>query len=120
MIPKIIHYCWLSNDPIPPNLQKCINSWKKRCPDYEIIKWDTNRFDIYSVNLVREAFENKKYAYAADYIRTYALYNWGGVYLDSDVMLYKNIDDLFDAQFISAVEYHPKKKRKADYRKEIG
>lgn len=110
MIPKIIHYCWLSDDPIPPNLQRCINSWKQYCPEYKIIKWDRVRFDINSIELVKEAYYTKKYAYAADYIRAYALYTMGGVYLDSDLMLYDNIDNLMDAKFISAIEYHTMKK----------
>lgn len=59
MIPKIIHYCWLSDDPIPPNLQRCINSWKQYCPEYKIIKWDRVRFDINSIELVKEAYYTK-------------------------------------------------------------
>lgn len=78
MIPKIIHYCWLSDEPVPAKLQKCINSWRKCCPDYEIIKWDTKRFDVNSCGLTKEAFAAKKWAFAADYIRTYALYTMGG------------------------------------------
>lgn len=107
MIPKIIHYCWLSGEPLPANLQKCINSWKRMMPDYQIIKWDMKRFDINSVPLVRQAVAEKKWAFAADYIRTYALYNLGGIYLDSDVMLYKNLEDLYDGEFITGFEYHP-------------
>lgn len=117
MIPRIIHYCWLSDEPIPTNLQKCMDSWRKYCPEYEIIKWDTNRFDVHSVPLVEQAFTERKWAYAADYIRLYALYNMGGVYLDSDVMLFNNIDELLDDRFVSGVEYHPKKK---DKRNNIG
>lgn len=110
MIPKIIHYCWLSDEPFPKKQQDCIASWKKYCPDYQIIKWDTNKFDITSHPLVKQAFENKKWAFAADYIRAYAVYTFGGLYLDSDVMLYNRIDDVLDAEFVSGVEYHPKNK----------
>lgn len=106
MIPKIIHFCWLSNEPIPNHLQKCIYSWNRFLPDYKVMKWDTNRFDINSVPLVQEAFNAKKWAFAADYIRAYALYNYGGIYLDSDVMLYKNLQELLKGDFVTGMEYH--------------
>lgn len=89
MIPKIIHYCWLSNDPIPETLQKCMDSWKKHLPDYEFIHWNFDRFDKESSLWVKQAFENKKYAFAADYIRLFALYHYGGIYLDMDVEVLK-------------------------------
>lgn len=94
MIPKIIHYCWLSGDPYPVDIQKCLDTWKKFLPDYEIWLWDTRRFDVNSTLWTRQAFESKKYAFAADYIRLYALYNYGGIYLDSDVIVYKSFNDL--------------------------
>lgn len=99
MIPKIIHLCWLSGDAYPSTIQYCIDSWKRNLPDYEIYLWDTNRFDIYNSIWVKEAFEVKKYAFAADYIRLYALYHYGGIYLDSDVLVYKNFDDLLDLPY---------------------
>ena len=94
MIPKIIHFCWLSGDEYPPMIKKCIESWKLHLPDYEIILWDTKRFDVNSVLWTKQAFECKKYAFAADYIRLYALYHYGGIYLDSDIFVYKSFDDL--------------------------
>lgn len=94
MIPKIIHLCWLSGDPYPPEVQKCLNTWKEQLPDYEIWLWDTQRFDINSTLWTRQAFEAKKYAFAADYIRLYALYHFGGIYLDSDVLVYKSFNPL--------------------------
>lgn len=101
MIPKIIHYCWLSGEPYPELITRCINSWKKVMPDYEIILWDTNRIDINSNRWLKQAFENKKYAFAADYIRFYALYNYGGIYLDADVEVLKSFDNLLNQkQFI--------------------
>ena len=99
MIPKIIHLCWLSGDAYPETIQSCINSWKRHLPDYKIYLWDTNRFDINSSRWVKEAFEAKKYAFAADYIRLYALYHYGGIYLDSDVLVYKSFDDLLDLPY---------------------
>ena len=89
MIPKIIHYCWLSGNPIPKNLEDCMKSWKKKLPDYKFMLWDFNRFDINSSIWVREAFNAKKYAFAADYIRLFALYNYGGIYMDMDVEVIK-------------------------------
>lgn len=99
MIPKKIHFCWLSNDPYPPKIQKCIDSWNKNLPDYEIIKWDLTRFPIEKSSWVKEAFEAKKYAFAADYIRFYALYMEGGIYLDSDVEILKSFDDLLNLPY---------------------
>ncbi len=107
MIPKIIHYCWLSGDPYPENIQRCIDSWKRVLPDYEIILWDTNRFNLSSSDWVMQAFEAKKYAFAADYIRMYALYNYGGIYLDSDVEVLKPFDDLLDLPYFIGQENTP-------------
>ena len=99
MIPKIIHYCWLSGDPFPLEIQRCIDTWHKMLPDYEFRLWDTKRFDIDSTKWTRQAFDNKKYAFAADYIRLYALYNEGGIYLDSDVFVYKSFDELLSLPY---------------------
>lgn len=92
MIPKIIHYCWLSNDPIPDDLKTCMDSWKKYLPDYEFMLWNFERFPKEKSKWVRDAFDNKKYAFAADYIRIYALYHYGGFYLDMDVEVVKPFD----------------------------
>lgn len=104
MIPKIIHYCWMSGDSYPSNIQKCINSWHKYLPDYEIWLWDSNRFDIESSMWVKEAYEMKKYAFCADYIRLYALYNYGGIYLDSDVEVLKSYNELLDLPYFMGLE----------------
>lgn len=93
MIPKIIHYCWLSDDPIPLDLQKYINGWTEKLPDYKIIKWDFSIFPKGTSSWVDQAFKRKKYAFAADYIRLYALYHYGGIYLDSDVEVLKSFDE---------------------------
>ena len=82
MIPKKIHLCWLSGDDYPAKISKCIESWKKHLPDYEIVLWDTKRFDLSQSQWVSQAFEARKYAFAADYIRFYALYHDGGIYLE--------------------------------------
>lgn len=104
MIPKIIHLCWLSGDPYPSKIAKCLKSWKAFLSDYEVILWDTNRFDLNSSPWVKQAFENKKYAFAADYIRFYALYHFGGIYLDSDVEVIKSFDDLLDLPYFVGAE----------------
>ncbi len=95
MIPKIIHYCWFGGNPLPELAKKCIASWKKYCPDYEIIEWNESNYDISSAPLyVRQAYEAKKWAFATDYIRYDVLYKMGGVYFDVDVELIKPIDNL--------------------------
>ena len=104
MIPKIIHLCWLSGDPYPAKIAKCLETWKKFLPDYEVMLWDTNRFDLNSSVWVKQAFEKKKYAFAADYIRFYALYYHGGIYLDSDVEVIKSFDDLLDLPYFVGAE----------------
>ena len=91
MIPKKIHYCWLSNEPIPEKYQKYIQGWKRIMPDYQIIKWDTHRFDVHKSRWVEDAVKYRKWAFAADYIRAYALYHEGGFYLDSDVFVNKEL-----------------------------
>ncbi len=105
MIPKILHFCWLSGDSYPPLIQSCLDSWNKYLPDYEIILWDTKRFDINSTLWTKQAYERKKYAFAADYIRLYALYNYGGIYLDSDVMVYKSFNDLLHLPYFVGQDY---------------
>lgn len=104
MIPKIIHYCWLSNDPIPENLKSCISTWEDKLSDYKFIKWDFNRFEKESSRWVSEAFDNKKYAFACDYIRLYAVYHYGGIYLDMDVEVIKSFDSLLDKEYMFAFE----------------
>lgn len=104
MIPKKIHYCWLSGDPVPAKLAECMLSWKALLPDYEFKLWDKTQFDINSVYWVKEAFETKKYAFAADFIRLYALYSEGGIYLDMDVEVIKSLDDLLNREYILGYE----------------
>ena len=104
MIPKIIHLCWLSGDAYPAKIAKCLKTWRQHLPDYEIMLWDTQRFDMNSSQWVRQAFECKKYAFAADYIRFYALYHHGGIYLDSDVEVLKSFDDLLDLPYFVGAE----------------
>lgn len=99
MIPKKIHYCWLGDAAYPEKIAYCIETWKQKLPDYEFVRWDKSRFDIHTVPWVEEAYEAKKYAFAADYIRCYALYSEGGIYLDSDVEVLKSYNDLLDRPY---------------------
>ena len=94
MIPKIIHYCWLSGDPFPDLINKCIDSWHNILSDYEFMLWDTRKIDVNSNLWLKQAYENKKYAFAADYIRFFALYHYGGIYLDADVEVLKDFKSL--------------------------
>jgi hypothetical protein len=105
MIPKTIHWCWLSDDAYPEKTKKCLASWGKYLPDYQIVKWDRNQFDISKIQWTKEAYESKKYAFAADYIRFFALYLYGGIYLDSDVEVLKSFDPLLSCKSFIGFEY---------------
>lgn len=104
MIPKLIHYCWLSDDPFPQKIQECIDSWKKYLPDYEFVHWDKERLYALGSDWAIEAFENKKYAFAADYIRCYSVYNFGGIYLDTDVEVCKSLNPLLKANSFMGID----------------
>ena len=95
-IPKVIHYCWFGKGKMPPLAEKCIKSWKKYCPDYEIICWSEENFDITQNKYMREAYEAKKWAFVSDFARLKVIYDMGGVYLDTDVELLKPIDPLLE------------------------
>lgn len=92
MIPKIIHYCWFGSKEKDDLIKKCIKSWKKYLPDYKIIEWNQNNFDINQNLFCKQAYDAKKYAFVTDYVRLWALYKYGGIYLDSDVEVVKNLD----------------------------
>ena len=93
-IPKVIHYCWFGGNPKPKLAEKCIKSWKKYCPDYEIIEWNESNFDVNVNRYCREAYEAKKWAFVTDYARLKILYEQGGFYFDTDVELRKSLDPL--------------------------
>ena len=95
MIPRTIHYCWFGRGTKPDLAVKCINSWKKKCPDYDIVEWNEDNFDISNCPLyVRQAYETKKWAFVTDYVRLKVVYDHGGIYFDTDVELRKNLDTL--------------------------
>ena len=94
MIPKKIHYCWFGRGEMPELAQKCIASWYKFMPDYEYKLWNEDNFDVNATPYTKEAYEAKKYAFVSDFVRLYALYLEGGVYMDVDFEVYKPFDDL--------------------------
>lgn len=94
MIPKVIHYCWFGGKPLPDDVQKCIVSWKKKLPDYEIKEWNESNFNFKDNLYAREAYNHKKWAFVADYARIYVLVKYGGIYLDTDVEVIKSMDSL--------------------------
>lgn len=96
MIPKIIHYCWLSDNPYPKKIRKCLQSWQKIIPDYQFILWDLKKCEDEGIinDWINEAYNEKKYAFASDYIRLYAVYKYGGIYLDTDIETIKPFEPL--------------------------
>lgn len=96
MIPKIIHYCWFGRNPLPLFAVKCIESWKKYLPDYEIKEWNEDNFNVNSIPYTQEAYEAKKYAFVSDYARFYILFHYGGLYFDTDVEVIKPLDDIIE------------------------
>lgn len=117
MIPKIIHLCWLSGDAFPKDITECLESWKQYLNDYEVWLWGKKPMDCLGLNIIekqfdldsvvwcKQAYETKKYAFAADYIRLYALYNYGGIYMDSDVLVYKSYDNLLHLPYFIGEDY---------------
>ena len=104
MIPKIIHFCWFGRGEYSDLIKKCIKSWNDVLSDYKIILWNEDNFDINSTIYTREAYEAKKYAFVSDYVRLYALLNYGGIYLDTDVEIIKNFDDFLSMPGFAGIE----------------
>lgn len=104
-IPKIIHYCWFGNGEMPELALKCIESWKTHLPDYEIVEWSEKNFDIKKApKYVQEAYYARKYAFVTDYVRLYAIYNFGGIYMDTDVEVLKPLDKFLHHPAFSGFE----------------
>lgn len=114
MIPKIIHYCWFGRGPLPELAQKCIASWKKYLPDYEIKEWNEDNFDVNIIPYTAEAYKAKKYAFVSDYARFWILYKYGGIYFDTDVEVIRPIDDIVERGNFMGFETDPKLQVKAD------
>ena len=104
MIPKRIHYCWFGRGPMSGLALKCIESWHKYMPDWEYKLWNEDNFDIQSVPYVKEAYESRKFAFVTDYVRLWALYTEGGVYMDTDVEILKPLDDLMNLTAFTGYE----------------
>lgn len=104
MIPKTIHYCWLGKGRKSSLIRKCINSWRKVMPEWTFIEWNEENFDTESLVYVKEAIAQKKYAFATDYIRLYALYNYGGIYLDTDILLFNSLEPFRTNKMFTAHE----------------
>ena len=94
MIPKVIHYCWFGHNPLPNMAVRCIESWRKYLPDYEIKEWNEDNFDVNMVPYTQEAYAEKKYAFVSDYARFWIIYNFGGLYFDTDVEIIKPLDEV--------------------------
>ena len=103
-IPKVLHYIWLGGNPTPKIFNKCLESWKKYCPDWEIKRWDESNLDIDCCNYCRQAYNSKKIAFASDVLRFHILKNYGGVYVDIDVEFLKSIDELLVNKAFSGFE----------------
>lgn len=104
MIPRIIHACWFGKNDMPQSARECIATWEKYNPDYQFILWNEDNFDIMSNQYVREAYQCKKYAFVTDYVRLKALYDYGGIYMDTDVEVKRPLDDLLSYPAFSGFE----------------
>lgn len=107
MIPKKIHYCWFGRNPLPESAQKCIASWRKFFPDYEIIEWNEDNFDVNCIPYTAQAYEARKYAFVSDYARFKILYEQGGLYFDTDVEVIKSFDDIISSGAFMGFEVNP-------------
>lgn len=108
MIPKTIHYCWFGRNPLPESARKCIASWRKFFPDYEIIEWNEDNFDVHAIPYTSQAYEARKYAFVSDYARFKILYEHGGIYFDTDVEVIRPFDDILARGAFMGFEIDPK------------
>lgn len=104
MIPRIIHYCWFGRNPLPESAQKCIASWKKYCPGYVIKEWNERNVDIQSSDYMKEAYEEEAWGFVPDVARLQIVYDFGGIYLDTDVELLKPLDSLLENEGFVGIE----------------
>ncbi|MEE1059147.1 MAG: glycosyltransferase, partial [Treponema sp.] len=104
MIPKKIHYCWFGGNPLPDFAKRCIESWRKFFPDYEIIEWNEHNYDVHKIPYISQAYNAKKFAFVSDYARFDILYEHGGLYFDTDVEVIKPFDDLVEKGAFAGVE----------------
>ena len=98
MISKVIHYCWFGGKPLPKLAEKCIESWKRYLPDYEIKRWDETNFDVSIIPYTQEAYQKGKYAFVSDYARFWIIYHYGGIYFDTDVEVIASLDKIINSR----------------------
>ena len=103
-IPKIVHYCWFGGKEKPDDVKKCIKSWKQHLSDYRFMEWNEKNFDINNLQYTKEAYHAKKYAFVSDVARIEALYQYGGIYMDTDVEVLKPFNSLLDAKCLLGME----------------
>ncbi len=104
LIPKVIHYCWFSGKEMPDGFKKCVESWRKYCPDYEIRRWDESNYDITGNLYMKQAYDHQKWGFVPDYARLDILFRHGGIYMDTDVELVRNLDELLYQEAFCGVE----------------
>ena len=104
MIPTVIHYCWFGRNPLPTSAQKCIASWRRYLPDYEIKEWNEDNFDVNIIPYTQQAYDVKKYAFVSDYARFWILFHYGGLYFDTDVEVIKPLDDIIKRGAFMGIE----------------
>ena len=104
MIPKIIHYCWFGGKEKPEIVRKCIATWKEHMPDWEFKEWNESNFDINYNEYTKKSYEEKKYAFTSDIARLWALYNYGGIYMDTDVKVFQPLDKFLKYDFFTGFE----------------
>lgn len=104
MIPKVIHYCWYGRKPLNDLAKKCLASWNEYCPDYKIIRWDEDNTDLQSNQYVKEAYQCKKWAFVTDWVRLKVLYDYGGIYMDTDVQVIRSLDEFLTNRGFSGFE----------------
>ena len=104
MIPKIIHYCWFGRNPLPKSAMRCIESWRKYFPDYEIKEWNEDNFDVNMLPFTQEAYKMRKFAFVSDVARFWILYRYGGLYFDTDVEVIRPMDDIVAQRAFMGIE----------------
>ena len=109
MIPKVIHYCWFGNKPLPKEVKKCIESWKKYAPDYKIIQWNESNFNVHQHPFMDAAYKANAWAFVSDYARLKIIFDNGGIYFDTDVEVLKKPDFLLNNSFYIGVQQDGKR-----------
>lgn len=115
MIPKIVHFCWFGRNQYDSLVKRCIDSWNRLIPDFEFILWNESNFDVSFINFTKQAYDHKFYAFVSDFVRLYALFEYGGVYLDTDVELLKRLDKFMELKGFIGFEKKLSPKTKTEF-----